>query len=92
MQVAFPLLNTATAFDRSSADFRFAAAVAQFGMMLRGSPHRGTANMEDVAAWATTAATPAEDPDGYRAEFIELVRRASKIEDDREPPMKRIRD
>jgi Ca-activated chloride channel family protein len=72
----FPLLNVSRAFANASADFRFAAAVAQFGMMLRGSPHRGTASIGDVAAWAATAAAPDDDPGGYRGEFLELVRKA----------------
>ena len=79
-KLEFPLLNAATAFTQASADFRFAAAVAQFGMILRGSPYRGTANMDDVAAWAASAApTAADDPGGYRAEFVELVRKAQAM-------------
>lgn len=71
----FPLVDTAKAFAQASADFRFAAAVAEFGMILRGSPHRGQANMHDVGAWASTAAAPEDDPGGYRVEFVELVRK-----------------
>ena len=75
----FPLLNATKAFARASADFRFAAAVAQFGMILRGSPHRGTASMNDVAAWAESAISPADDPSGYRGEFLDLVRKAQSM-------------
>lgn len=77
--IEFPLANAATAFVRASADFRFAAAVAQFGMILRGSPHRGVGTMADVAAWAATAASPADDPGGYRSEFLDLVRKAQTM-------------
>jgi Ca-activated chloride channel family protein len=78
--IEFPLLNSATTFARATADFRFAAAVAQFGMILRGSPYRGTGTMADVAAWAASAAAaPADDPGGYRGEFIELVRKAQTM-------------
>ena len=72
----FSLVDTARPFGEASADFRFAAAVAQFGMILRNSPHRGAATLDDVAAWASSAAGPGEDPGGYRHEFIELVRTA----------------
>jgi Ca-activated chloride channel family protein len=76
----FPLINAKTAFARASADFRFAAAVAQFGMILRGSPYRGVASFGDVAAWAASAATTAsDDPGGYRAEFVDLVRRTQMM-------------
>ena len=54
-----------------SADFRFASAVAAFGMLLRGSPHRGTATLADVVALAREGR--GDDPDGYRAEFVRLV-------------------
>ncbi|WP_414664718.1 YfbK domain-containing protein [Horticoccus sp. 23ND18S-11] len=75
----FVLVDAPTPFARASADFRFAAAVAQFGMILRGSPHRGTATMADVGTWAAAASTPQDDPGGYRGEFIELVRKAQTM-------------
>jgi Ca-activated chloride channel family protein len=75
----FPLVDTSTPFARASADFRFAAAVAQFGMILRGSPYRGDATLADVSAWASSAASPADDPGGYRTEFIDLVRKTQGI-------------
>ena len=73
----FPLVDASTAFSRASADFRFAAAVAQYGMILRGSPYRGTASIDDVATWAAAAATA--DPGGYRGEFVELVRKTQAL-------------
>ena len=73
----FPLVDATPSFSKSSADFRFAAAVAQYGMILRGSPHRGTASITDVAAWAAAAA--GDDPGGYRGEFIELVRKTQAL-------------
>lgn len=73
----FPLVDTGASFAAASADFRFAAAVAQFGMFLRDSPHRGEATLGDVVAWAAAAAAKAgDDPGGYRGEFIDLVRKA----------------
>jgi Ca-activated chloride channel family protein len=77
----FSLVDTARPFGEASADFRFAAAVAQFGMILRNSPHRGTATLDEVAAWASSAAGPGDDPGGYRHEFIELVRKALTMMD-----------
>lgn len=76
----FALTDRGGAFHQASADFRFAAAVAQFGMILRNSNHRGTATMSDVISWASAAAaSPADDPGGYRSEFIELARQAAGI-------------
>lgn len=76
----FALTDRGSAFSQASADFRFAAAVAQFGMILRNSNHRGSATMSDVISWASAAAaSPADDPGGYRGEFIELARQAAGI-------------
>ena len=54
--------------------FRFSAAVAEFGMILRNSKHRGNATTADVISLASGAR--GTDPDGYRAEFIRLVQSA----------------
>ncbi len=63
--------------DQASADFRFAASVAAFGMILRESPHRGSASLAGVLELAAGAV--GDDPGGYRAEFLELVRRAQAV-------------
>ena len=60
-----------------SADFQFASAVAEFGMVLRDSKHKGKASMEAVIARAER--TRAEDEYGYRAEFVRLAKRAHEI-------------
>ena len=54
--------------------FRFSAAVAEFGMILRNSKYSGNATVEDVVSLASGAR--GTDPDGYRAEFIRLVQSA----------------
>jgi Ca-activated chloride channel family protein len=60
-----------------SANLRFAAAVASFGMLLRDSEHKGTATWAQAAALARGAA--GDDPDGHRAEFLGLVERAQRL-------------
>jgi Ca-activated chloride channel homolog len=68
------------AFEAASADLQFAAAIAEFGMILRDSPHRGKATMADVIAWARAGAGKrGDDPFGYRAEFIDLARRTETL-------------
>jgi Ca-activated chloride channel family protein len=64
-------------YGQASADFKFAAAVAAFGMVLRGSEHRGGATLGGVIELAGEAR--GDDPGGRRAEFIELARRARAI-------------
>ncbi len=56
------------------ADVRFSIAVAGFGQLLRGSPYLKTFAYDDVIALASSAR--GDDPFGYRAEFINLVRLA----------------
>jgi Ca-activated chloride channel family protein len=60
-----------------SPDLAFASAVAAFGMVLRDSPHRGSATLEQVLALAEEGRR--DDPHGDRAEFIELVRKARQL-------------
>ena len=52
-------------------DFRFAAAVAGFGMLLRESPYRGACSWDLVQRLAVSGAQ--RDPRGRRAEFIGLI-------------------
>ncbi len=54
-----------------SRSFRFAAAVAGFGMLLRDSPHAGGLTPDDVIALAERGR--GDDPRGYRGEFVRLV-------------------
>lgn len=61
-------------FEAASGDFRFAAAVAAFGMTLRDSPHKGGADLGQVIAWAK--ASLGDDPGSLRAEFVTLVKKA----------------
>lgn len=58
--------------DESSDNFRWSAAVASFGMLLRDSEFKGQASYAQVEKWARNA--QGNDPQGYRGEFIQLVR------------------
>jgi Ca-activated chloride channel family protein len=55
----------------ASPDTQFAAAVAEMGMLLRNSPHKGKASWADVAALAR--ATQGEDLDGTRGELLRMI-------------------
>ena len=63
---------------RPSADFVFATAVAEFGLLLRESEFRGASSVESVLARARSAR--GEDEGGYRREFVELVERYRGLE------------
>ncbi len=66
------------AFDAASDNFRFAAAVAEFGLVLRNSEYCGDATFDTAAKIAQSSL--GEDAGGYRAEFIDLVRLAKELQ------------
>ncbi|MFA5328324.1 MAG: von Willebrand factor type A domain-containing protein [Prolixibacteraceae bacterium] len=55
----------------TSENFRFSAAVASFGMLLRNSEFKGNTTIESILTLAKGA--KGEDDEGYRSEFIQLV-------------------
>ncbi len=61
----------------ASANLGFASAVAEFGMLLRNSEHKGSASYRGVAARARSFR--GNDPEGYRAEFIKLTELAAAL-------------
>jgi len=62
----------------TSADFRFAAAVAAFGQQLRGGKYTGTLGYDDILTLARAAR--GQDRFGYRGEFIALVSLATSLD------------
>jgi Ca-activated chloride channel family protein len=60
-----------------SANLGFASAVAEFGMLLRDSEHKGRASYGALMARARSFR--GTDPEGYRAEFIKLVDLAAAL-------------
>jgi Ca-activated chloride channel family protein len=78
-KLEFSLTDHGARFADASADFKLAAAVAGFGLVLRDSPCKGTATLASVATWAEAASAGA-DPGGYRSEFIGLVHRAEALQ------------
>lgn len=78
----FTVANRQRAFDDASPDFRFAAAVASFGMVLRNSEFRGNSSLADIEQIASSAI--GNDPQGHRTELLDLVRKASTL-----PPQRR---
>lgn len=74
----FPLTDTGATWEKSSRDFRFAAAVAGYGMLLRDSPHKGEATWSSVHELAVEG--KGADATGYRAEFISLLAKARALQ------------
>ncbi len=76
-KMEIPVIDTGAAFEVASKDFKFAAAVASLGMMLRESGHTVASDYDRVISWAE--AGKGDDADGKRGEFIELVKKARTL-------------
>jgi Ca-activated chloride channel family protein len=75
--LAQPLAGAAVGINQASADQQFAAAVAEFGLLLRQSEQRGTATYATAAQLAQAGRGP--DTEGYRAELVRLVQLAEGL-------------
>jgi Ca-activated chloride channel homolog len=64
-------------FGHASDDLKFATSVAGLGMLLRNSPYKGSLTYAGVLEIAQPSL--ANDPSGYRREFVELVRKAQTL-------------
>lgn len=64
--------------DAATADYKFAAAVVGYGLLLRDSPHKGDLTWDKVLILAEEGQGP--DREGYRQEFLQLVRRARALQ------------
>ena len=74
----FVVMDQGYTFNRASIDFQFAAAVAGFGMILKDSSYKGTASFGSILEMAEAA--KGNDVEGYRSEFITLVKQARDLE------------
>lgn len=74
--IVHPVIDNATELDKTSENFRFSAAVAGFGMLLRESEHKGNATYQSILKLAENA-VPDNDKD--RFEFIGLVKKAKAL-------------
>jgi hypothetical protein len=75
--VEMPVVDRGASFNNASNDFRFAAAVASFGMILRDSPYKGQSSLDAVIDVAEKS--KGADRTGYREEFVQLVRRVRTL-------------
>jgi Ca-activated chloride channel family protein len=72
-----PVKDSQRRYGEATGDFKFAASVAGFGMILRGSPHRGNITIDAVRELAQEGV--GVDQSGYRKEFVTLVERAKSL-------------
>ncbi len=75
--LSFPVADSGADYAQATPDYKFASAVAGFGMLLRGSEHKGNTTFGSVRELAQEGI--GEDPFGYRGEFVDLVNKAEAI-------------
>lgn len=75
--IAHAVKDVRTGLALTSDNFRFSAAVAEFGMLLRNSKYKQQASWQQVISLAKGA--KGADPNGYRQEFINLVQAANAM-------------
>ena len=84
--IEFPVADDGKPYAQASPDFKFAAAVAGFGMLLRDSPHKGNATYDAILELAGEGIAPGSDARGYRTEFLDLVKRAKELSGSHDRP------
>ena len=72
VEITEPLIFNKKALKETSADYRFAASVAEFGILLRDNSNKANATYDQVIELAEGAI--GKDPEGYRKEFVRLVK------------------
>jgi Ca-activated chloride channel family protein len=78
-KVEIPVKGKVLDLEASSDNFRFSAAIAEFGLLLRNSQYKENASIEEVITLAKGAR--GEDEEGYRSEFLKLVRLADSLKE-----------
>jgi Ca-activated chloride channel family protein len=69
--IVSPLKDKNIALSKTSDNFRFSAAVASFGMILRDSEYKSNSSYQNVIDLAKNA--KGQDTEDYRTEFLKLV-------------------
>ncbi len=75
--ITHTVIDEHIAISNTSDNFRFSAAVAEFGMLLRNSEYKQQGSYTQVINLAKSA--KGTDEEGYRAEFIRLVQAATSF-------------
>ena len=77
VEESIPIPFSLTDLTQTDDDYRFAAAVAEWGMLLRNSKYKAKSSYKQVIDLAKNAI--GKDEEGYRKEFIRLVELSEKI-------------
>jgi Ca-activated chloride channel family protein len=75
--MVFPVKGKVKSFENASTDFKFAASVAGFGMLLRNSDYKGTITYSEAQSMARD--NRGADEDGFKAEMARLIQTAEML-------------
>jgi Ca-activated chloride channel homolog len=78
--IEIPVKDSSVPLMSTSNNFRFSAAVAEWGLLLRGSEFKADATYNQVIELAESST--GSDLDGYRKEFIDLVTASKQLDTD----------
>ncbi|HTE23476.1 vWA domain-containing protein [Flavitalea sp.] len=76
--ISHPVMFTSSSISKTSENFRFAAAVAQFGMLLRKSEYKQQSSYQNT--WTLAKDALGKDEEGYRSEFLKMIRNAQTLQ------------
>jgi Ca-activated chloride channel family protein len=75
--ISHPVIDSHLSLVSTSENFRFSAAVAEFGLLLRNSEYKQQSSFSQVVSLAKSA--KGKDENGYRSEFVRLVESATSF-------------
>jgi Ca-activated chloride channel homolog len=75
--LTYPVNDSGATLASASDNARFAAAVAEFGMLLRNSEHKGDATYDEVRQLAQKSL--GRDFEGYRRDFLTMINDAQRL-------------
>ncbi|HEX8370622.1 MAG TPA: VWA domain-containing protein [Pyrinomonadaceae bacterium] len=74
------LLDRGNSIENASDNLKFATAVAQFGLLLRHSRYKGSANFNNVLSLSQVSL--GGDLKNYRSEFVDMIEKAKRLSRD----------
>ncbi len=78
--ITYPVTDANNSWKTSSENFRFSAAVAEFGLLLRSSAFKQNSSYQQAIALAN--GSKGSDENNYRSGFITLVKEAAALQSD----------
>ena len=72
------LLDAEKSIETASNNLRFASSIAEFGLLLRNSPYKGSSTFNNTLSLAEQSL--GNDLKGYRSDFVNLINKARRLQ------------